>query len=129
MESAEGFCILHAAATATRKGEASGLHFVGHLRWKQQVCLGCGKGRGWDTEESARSKHQEGKLGGIWERPAGGDDCTNSVQKYNVSLLFCKFGMYCSCPSRCIPNEVTFVLLLLAFLCLALHMEVMMELA
>ena len=74
MESAEGFCILHAAATATKKGEASGLHFVGQVRWKQQVCFGCGMRRGWDTEESARSKHQEGMLGGTLERHAGGDD-------------------------------------------------------
>ena len=59
VESAKAFCTLHASAMATKKGEASGLHFVGHLTWKQQVCLGWGKGHGWKTEESARSKHQE----------------------------------------------------------------------
>ena len=57
VESAEGLCTLHASTTATKKREASGLHFVGQVRWKQQVCLGCGMRRGWDTEESARSKH------------------------------------------------------------------------
>ena len=74
MESAKAFCTLHASAMATKEGEASGLRFVGQVRWKKQTCLRCGMRRGWDTEESARSKHQEGMLGGTLERHAGGDD-------------------------------------------------------
>lgn len=49
------------------------------------------------------------------------------ISKYNVSILLEDVSTYCPSPSMAIQLEMTFLAMLLAFLCLALHMHAVMH--